>query len=186
MESKKEITKKLLADSFKEIMLDTPFKNITIKMITDKCKVIRPTFYHHFKDKYEVLEYLIDEDIMKNVYDLIENDMEFESIKMVFIRIEKNKEFVKLAFKIEGQNSFKEILGYKIYKMFIKIINKHGLKEHNHSNILNKENIAMYHTNGLVASIEFWLDKGYEYNGLDMFDAYIYIVSHSIRDMLKI
>ena len=49
MESKKEITKNLLANSFKKLILDIPFKNITIKMITDKSKVIRPTFYHHFK-----------------------------------------------------------------------------------------------------------------------------------------
>ena len=119
MESKKEITKSLLANSFKELILDIPFKNITIKMITDKSKVIRPTFYHHFKDKYEVLEYIVDEDIMKNIYEMVDSDMEYESLKIIFIRLEKNREFIKKAFKVEGQNSFKEILGYKIYNRFI-------------------------------------------------------------------
>ena len=47
-------------------------------MITDKSKVIRPTFYHHFKDKYEVLEYIVDEDIMKNKNKVI--DFEFFNI----------------------------------------------------------------------------------------------------------
>ena len=122
MESKKEITKNLLANSFKKLILDIPFKNITIKMITDKSKVIRPTFYHHFKDKYEVLEYIVDEDIMKNIYEMVDSDMEYESLKIIFIRLEKNREFIKKAFKVEGQNSFKEILGYKIYNIFIRII----------------------------------------------------------------
>lgn len=185
MESKKEITKNLLANSFKELMLDIPFKNITIKMITDKSKVIRPTFYHHFKDKYEVIEYLVDGDIMKNIHEMIDSDMEIESLKMIFIRLEKNKDFIKKAFKIEGQNSFKEILGHKMYNMFIKIIDKHGLKEAYYSNILTKENIAMYYTNGLVSSIELWVNKGCEYSGIDMFEAYTYIVSHSIIDMIK-
>ena len=85
-------------------------------MITDKSKVIRPTFYHHFKDKYEVLEYIVDEDIMKNIYEMVDSDMEYESLKIIFIRLEKNREFIKKAFKVEGQNSFKEILGYKIDK----------------------------------------------------------------------
>ena len=88
-------------------------------MITDKSKVIRPTFYHHFKDKYEVLEYIVDEDIMKNIYEMVDSDMEYESLKIIFIRLEKNREFIKKAFKVEGQNSFKEILGYKIYNIFI-------------------------------------------------------------------
>ena len=89
MESKKEITKNLLANIFKKLTLDIPFKNITIKMITDKSKVIRPTFYHHFKDKYEVLEYIVDEDIMKNIYEMVDSDMEYESLKIIFIRLEK-------------------------------------------------------------------------------------------------
>ena len=122
MESKKEITKNLLANSFKKLILDIPFKNITIKMITDKSKVIRPTFYHHFKDKYEVLEYIVDEDIMKNIYEMVDSDMEYESLKIIFIRLEKNREFIKKASKVEGQNSFKEILGYKIYNIFIRNI----------------------------------------------------------------
>lgn len=185
MESKKETTKNLLAHSFKELMLYTQFKNITIKMITDKSKVIRPTFYHHFKDKYEVIEYLIDEDIMKNAYELIDTDMEFEAIKMVFIRLEKNKEFIKKAFRVEGQNSFKEMLYEKIYSMFMKIINKHGLKEHAYSNILNKENIGLYYANGLTASIQLWIDKGCEYSATEMFEAYIYIISKSIMDIIN-
>ena len=116
-------------------------------MITDKSKVIRPTFYHHFKDKYEVLEYIVDEDIMKNIYEMVDSDMEYESLKIIFIRLEKNREFIKKAFKVEGQNSFKEILGYKIYNIFIRIIDKHELNELYYSNVLTKENMARYYTN---------------------------------------
>lgn len=185
MESKKEITKNLLANSFKKLILDIPFKNITIKMITDKSKVIRPTFYHHFKDKYEVLEYIVDEDIMKNIYEMVDSDMEYESLKIIFIRLEKNREFIKKAFKVEGQNSFKEILGYKIYNIFIRIIDKHELNELYYSNVLTKENMARYYTNGLISFIELWVDKGCEYSGMDMFEAYTYMVSHSIMDIIK-
>ena len=154
-------------------------------MITDKSKVIRPTFYHHFKDKYEVLEYIVDEDIMKNIYEMVDSDMEYESLKIIFIRLEKNREFIKKAFKVEGQNSFKEILGYKIYNIFIRIIDKHELNELYYSNVLTKENMARYYTNGLISFIELWVDKGCEYSGIDMFEAYTYMVSHSIMDIIK-
>ena len=50
----------LLAESFKELALKQPIEKITIKEITDKAGVIRPTFYNHFQDKYELLEWIID------------------------------------------------------------------------------------------------------------------------------
>ena len=44
----------MLADSLKELALIRPMEKITIKEITDKAGVIRPTFYKHFQDKYEL------------------------------------------------------------------------------------------------------------------------------------
>ena len=49
----------LLAESFKELVYKRPIEKITIKEITDKAGVIRPTFYNHFQDKYELLEWII-------------------------------------------------------------------------------------------------------------------------------
>ena len=45
----------LLAASFKELACQQPIEKITIKQITDKAGVIRPTFYNHFQDKYNLL-----------------------------------------------------------------------------------------------------------------------------------
>ena len=53
MERKRELTKILLAESFKELLIKGSFDKITIKMITDQAGVIRPTFYNYFQDKYE-------------------------------------------------------------------------------------------------------------------------------------
>ena len=49
----------LLAESLKELTIKQPIEKITIKEITDKAGVIRPTFYNHFQDKYELLEWII-------------------------------------------------------------------------------------------------------------------------------
>ena len=54
----------LLAKSFKELVAKTPIEKITIKQITDKAGVIRPTFYNHFQDKYELLEWIIYEELL--------------------------------------------------------------------------------------------------------------------------
>ena len=38
----------VLAESLKELSQNHPLEKITIKEITDKAGVIRPTFYNHF------------------------------------------------------------------------------------------------------------------------------------------
>ena len=40
MEQIKELTKRLIANSFKELMLKMPFEKITIKTITDNANII--------------------------------------------------------------------------------------------------------------------------------------------------
>ena len=44
-----------LAESFKQLLIKNPIEKITIKDITDGAGVIRPTFYNHFQDKYDLL-----------------------------------------------------------------------------------------------------------------------------------
>lgn len=58
-------TKTLLAKSFKTLVLkDRPFDKITIKNIASGADIIRPTFYKHFQDKYDLLEWVFVHDIL--------------------------------------------------------------------------------------------------------------------------
>ena len=66
MERKGEMTKALLGQKFKELVVKKSFDKITIKMITDEAGVIRPTFYNYFRDKYEVMEWLLWEDVFSS------------------------------------------------------------------------------------------------------------------------
>lgn len=43
-----------LANGMKELLVHTPVDKITVKQIVDQCDVTRPTFYRHFKDKYDL------------------------------------------------------------------------------------------------------------------------------------
>ena len=65
----KNATDALLAESFKELALRRPIEKITVKEITDRAGVIRPTFYNHFQDKYELLEWIILTELLENAAD---------------------------------------------------------------------------------------------------------------------
>ena len=87
----------LLAESFKELALKQPIEKITIKEITDKAGVIRPTFYNHFQDKYDLLEWIIDKELLEPVEPLIQNGMINEALVLLFGSIERDKEFYTRA-----------------------------------------------------------------------------------------
>ena len=79
----------LLAESLKELTIKQPIEKITIKEITDKAGVIRPTFYNHFQDKYELLEWIITTDLLDPIEPLIHNGMRSEGLVLLFTTIQK-------------------------------------------------------------------------------------------------
>ena len=59
------ITKKALAQSLKELGSTKILDKITVADITNHCGVNRQTFYYHFNDKYELLNWIYTEDLFK-------------------------------------------------------------------------------------------------------------------------
>ena len=86
MEEKRN-TKKRIADSLKELLAKMPMEKITVREIAEHAGVIRPTFYNHFKDKYEVLEYIIRHDLLMPIKPLLINDLVRESLTLLFSSI---------------------------------------------------------------------------------------------------
>ena len=105
MEQKKDLTKKLIAESFQSLLEKHPFDKITIRMITDQAGLIRPTFYNHFQDKYDLVEWIFSEDIVSEVDRLLQHGMQQEAIKFLFTGIHKNRKFYAKMLQVSGQNS---------------------------------------------------------------------------------
>ncbi|MBQ7681955.1 MAG: TetR/AcrR family transcriptional regulator C-terminal domain-containing protein [Oscillibacter sp.] len=51
-------TKELLGESFRELVRQKPINKITIANITGNCGMTPPTFYNHFRDKYDLMTWL--------------------------------------------------------------------------------------------------------------------------------
>ncbi len=51
-------TKQALEASLKKVMLQKPLDKITISDITSDCGISRMAFYYHFKDIYDLVEWL--------------------------------------------------------------------------------------------------------------------------------
>ena len=92
---------RLLAESFKELACQRPIEKITIKEITDRAGVIRPTFYNLFQDKYELLEWIIMEEVLTPIKPLISAGLVDEALLLIFTAIRQEAEFYKRASNLE-------------------------------------------------------------------------------------
>ena len=52
-----QVTKRALEASLKNLLLQKPLSKITISDITEDCGINRMTFYYHFKDIYDLVEW---------------------------------------------------------------------------------------------------------------------------------
>ena len=126
MQTKPDV-EQMLMQSLKELVLVIPLEKITIKEITDKAQVIRPTFYNHFQDKYEVVERIIKDEILQPIRPLLQNDMIDESMILIFSNLQKEKEFYTKLAKTTGQNSFEEIVRKCVEELLLEfMISKTG------------------------------------------------------------
>lgn len=113
------ITKNALADALKGLMMEKNFEKISVSDICDRCNMNRKSFYYHFKDKYDLLNWifyigfmehikfddfqeLFDEDESGKKYDI------WELIGELANYFYTEKEFYRRALMVEGQNSFKD------------------------------------------------------------------------------
>ena len=185
MEEKRDIETKL-AVSLKGLVTKIPFEKITIKQIADGAGVIRVTFYNHFQDKYDLLAWIVRREILDPVRILISNRMYRESLILIFSNFLQDKEFYMHAVRIEGQNSFSEIVEECAYALLLDIFRENGAeRRHPRHAWMNPENLAHYYGNSMSYIVLEWIRTGMTIPPEEMATIYEYIGTRSMWDMLE-
>lgn len=108
------ITKQALAGAFKELIREQPFEKISVSDICDHCHMNRKSFYYHFRDKYDLVNWIFDTELVElnqvkalymsgNSYGF---DDRWKSIEVVCNYFYENRTFYRRVLKVDGQNSF--------------------------------------------------------------------------------
>lgn len=175
----------LLAESFKELVLKQPIEKITIKEITDKAGVIRPTFYNHFQDKYELLEWIIVTELIEPVEPLLEGGMVNAALILLLTGIEKEKEFYTKASRLEGQNSFESIAKKCVEQALIKVIRNTSEGKKQKYVWLTPERVAEYYAQSMCYVTITWLQSGTTIPARELAEIYQYIITRSMEEILE-
>lgn len=182
MEEKHGVDRRL-GESLKELAKKMPFEKITVRQIAEGAGVIRATFYNHFQDKYSLLEWILRTEILDPVALLLEHAMFREAIVLIFANMRKDREFYMRLTYMEGQNSFREVVGLGIRRLLLPVFDVRGkFLEHVW---MRPEFLADYYARSMTFVIIEWIRTGMVVPPEEMAVAYEYMTTRSMADVVR-
>ena len=88
------MTKSALEASLKKLLLQKPLDKVTINDLTSDCGISRMAFYYHFKDIYDLVEWICIEDATRALQGKKTYDSWQEGLRQIFEAVLENKTFV--------------------------------------------------------------------------------------------
>lgn len=100
-------TKRLLADTLKDMANRMPLKSISVQKLVKECQLNRSTFYYHFKDIQDLINWIYHVEITVPIHDFIRTEENFLSgiSRRVLEGIYQDKDFYTQAIQLKGQNN---------------------------------------------------------------------------------
>lgn len=95
------------------MLLEKPLNKITINDITEDCGVNRMTFYYHFKDIYDLVDWIMVEDAQQAMEGRKDIDDWDKAFLDVLLKIQENKLLVLNVYRSISQEQVEQYL-YKI------------------------------------------------------------------------
>ena len=102
--------KNIIASALLELCETKSLEALTVKQILEKSGVSRQTFYNHFIDKNDLIQYVYKEKIIPDFHDNNMNISFYDSLVIVFENMKKYHYFMKQACLMEGQNCLKDYI----------------------------------------------------------------------------
>ena len=186
-EAKKIKSKKTIIQSAIVLFAQKGLKDTSIADIMQKANLGIGTFYNYFQDKYEVMEWLLWEDVFKEVSELMEQEHGMESLQLLFQRFGEDKTYYEKVFEVTGQNSFEEMLYGQVFHMEEILVKHHPLKHLRYMPHVDEKVFLEFHAISLVNGLKYWLIReSKNISAGDAMEFYQYMMSHSILDLLDI
>lgn len=105
-----QVTKRALEQSLKNLLLKKPLTKITIADIAEDCGINRMTFYYHFKDIYDLVEWSCMEDARQALEENKTYDTWQEGLLRIFEAVRENKPFIMNVYRCVHKEQVEKFL----------------------------------------------------------------------------
>ncbi len=117
-----QTTKKALAASLKKLLAEKPLDKITVIDIVEDCEVNRQTFYYHFKDIYDLVEWIYTSEATKVLGGKKTYDTWQQGFLQIFQYVLDNKVFVTNTYHSVNRELLERYLYNETYDLLIGVI----------------------------------------------------------------
>ena len=155
--SDSNITKFALANSLKGLMAKKAFSKICVRDIVEDCGLTRQSFYYHFKDKYDLMNWIYSTETARfmSAYDSVEHWT--DGLKDLCYYMQENRTFYTNALNTVGQNSFPDYLHGYISHISLSVIENTSNAEFDRA---KWEFFLLFFSTAFVAFIIRWANNG--------------------------
>lgn len=148
----KDRTKYLYAEHLTEMLKETTFDKIRVTELVRRSGTTPPTFYYHFKDKYELVAWMY----LRDFSDVVGyEDAEYspERLARIMQKMKEKKPFYKKVFASDSQNS---IAAY-IHNLGLALA-KDALEQAGADKLTEEQELAIaYHNFGIQGLLRDWV-----------------------------
>lgn len=180
-----QVTKKALAASLKNQLLKKPLNKITINDLTEDCGISRMTFYYHFKDIYDLVEWCCVEDARR----ALEGQKTYEGWQQgffnIFEAVRENKPFVMNIYHSISREHIETYLYHMTYELLIGVVEECAAEHQLLVKDENKQFIADFYKYAFVGILLNWIKNDMKEDPKKIIDQLSIMISGDITNALK-
>ena len=120
------VTKRALEASLKNMLLKKPLDKITINDIAEDCGISRMTFYYHFKDIFDLIEWSCMEDARKALEGKKTYETWQEGFLQIFQAVRDNKPFIMNVYRSVSREHVESYLYKLTYDLLSGVVEEHS------------------------------------------------------------
>ena len=178
-----QTTKRALEASLKNLLLKKPLTKITINDIAEDCEINRMTFYYHFKDIYDLVEWSCIEDARKALEGKKTYDTWQQGFLQIFEAVLENKPFIMNVYHSVSREQV-EIYLYKLtYDLLTGVIDEKSQAKSIREE--DKKFIADFYKYAFVGLMLDWIRSDMKDNPKTIIDRLALLIQGNITTAIK-
>ncbi len=119
-----QVTKRALEQSLKNLLLKKPLTKITINDIAEDCGINRMTFYYHFKDIYDLVEWSCLEDARRALEQKKTHDTWQQGLLQIFQAVRDNRPFILNVYRCVHREQVEKYLEPLVDNLVMGVLNE--------------------------------------------------------------
>ncbi len=146
-------TKHTLAQALKTLMGIRAFEKISVGDICQQCNVSRKSFYYHFQDKYDLMNWVFHTEFVAALQQIPQLDS-WQLLLSICTYFHKEQVFYRNALSVRGQNCFQDYF-IETIEPFIYILVQEMFAATD-----NIQFFVTFYTDAFLAALIRWLNEG--------------------------